>query len=135
MSCLFLHDYHRPLCRDDAAGCPLHTTLHELEYKHPSRETNAEAGADVFEAGEQVVLEEDWDPDYVPSQADIDQYAQLLGMDLVADKELLWIARDGLKAPLPPGWKPCYTPGEPTNMYYFNFNTSTVRSLLVCFVV
>mmetsp|Transcript_1903 Transcript_1903/g.4728 ORF Transcript_1903/g.4728 Transcript_1903/m.4728 type:complete len:164 (+) Transcript_1903:97-588(+) len=31
----------------------------------------------------------------------------------------MWIARDGLKAPLPKHWKPCKTPeGE---IYYFNF--------------
>jgi hypothetical protein len=27
-------------------------------------------------------------------------------MDPVADKALMWIAREGLKAPLPKGWKP-----------------------------
>ena len=42
-------------------------------------------------------------------------------MDLEADKHLFWIAREGLKAPLPSAWKPCKSPeGE---VYYFNFET------------
>lgn len=35
---------------------------------------------------------------------------------------MLWIAKEGLKAPLPEPWKPCRTPkGE---IYYFNFQTN-----------
>lgn len=30
-------------------------------------------------------------------------------MDMETDKELLWIARTGLKVPLPAPWKPCTT--------------------------
>ena len=30
-------------------------------------------------------------------------------MDEDADKHLFWIAREGLKAPLPENWKPCKT--------------------------
>ena len=43
---------------------------------------------------------------YVACVTDIDEYAKLLGMDLVADKEFMWVAREGLKAPLPDSWKP-----------------------------
>ena len=44
----------------------------------------------------------------------------LTWQDLEADKELFWVAREGLKAPLPPDWKPCKSPdGE---IYYFNFS-------------
>jgi hypothetical protein len=40
-------------------------------------------------------------------------------MDPVQDKDLFWIAKEGLKAPLPDPWKPCKTAkGE---IYYFNF--------------
>eukprot|EP00842_Homolaphlyctis_polyrhiza_P000757 jgi/Hompol1/1682/HPOL_004708-RA len=42
-------------------------------------------------------------------------------MDPDKEKELLWIARDSLKAPLPSDWKPCQT--EDGNIYYFNFKT------------
>jgi len=44
----------------------------------------------------------------------------MFAQDLDADKELFWVAREGLKAPLPPDWKPCKSPdGE---IYYFNFS-------------
>ena len=57
---------------------------------------------------------------YEPTEAEIVEYAKMLGMDLEADKELFWVAREGLKAPLPPDWKPCKSPdGE---IYYFNFS-------------
>lgn len=47
--------------------------------------------------------------------------AEFLGMSLAEDPDLLWIAREGLKAPLPKDWKPCQTPeGE---IYYFNFGS------------
>lgn len=59
--------------------------------------------------------------DFEPTQEDIEEYAKWLGMDLAEDRELLWIAIEGLKAPLPQGWKACETAeGE---MYYFNFDT------------
>jgi hypothetical protein len=40
-------------------------------------------------------------------------------MDLVRDRHLFYIAKEGLKAPLPEPWKPCKTPGG--EIYYFNF--------------
>ena len=39
--------------------------------------------------------------------------AQWLGMDIEEDKHLLWIAEEGLKAPLPPSWKPCHSVRAP----------------------
>ena len=70
---------------------------------------------------ESQVLEEEIDEAYEPTQAEITEYANWLGMDLAADQALLWLAREGLKAPLPPDWKPCKSPeGE---IYYFNFTS------------
>ena len=43
-----------------------------------------------------VVLEEEIDPDYVPGEDEVVEYAQWLGMDLEKDKDLYWIAREGL---------------------------------------
>ena len=50
------------------------------------------------------------------------QYANYLGMDVVADSDLLWIAQQALTAELPPGWTEhadpmsgdnyCTTPGS-----------------------
>jgi len=38
---------------------------------------------------------------------EINEYGVFLGMDPIKDKDLLWIAKEGLKAPLPENWKPC----------------------------
>mmetsp|Transcript_4213 Transcript_4213/g.8319 ORF Transcript_4213/g.8319 Transcript_4213/m.8319 type:complete len:105 (-) Transcript_4213:1073-1387(-) len=68
-----------------------------------------------------TVLKENQSKDYEPTEAEIVEYAQWIGMDVQADKDLLWIAREGLKAPLPEGWKPCKT--EEGSIYYFNSST------------
>ncbi|KAJ3091294.1 hypothetical protein HK102_001039 [Quaeritorhiza haematococci] len=68
-----------------------------------------------------VILEEEFDENYEPSQEEILEYAKFLGIDPEKEKDLLWIARDSLKAPLPPNWKPCQT--DDGNIYYFNFVT------------
>lgn len=63
-----------------------------------------------------------YDEHYEPSEEEVLDYAAFLGMtDPGAERELLWIARDSLKAPLPANWKPCQTDGE--EIYYFNFST------------
>ena len=72
--------------------------------------------------GDSIILEVEIDPNYVPSQDEIDEYAKWLGMDLVQDKDLQWIAREGLKAPLPEHWKPCKTT-DTDEIYYFNFSS------------
>ena len=70
---------------------------------------------------ESIVLEEEIDANYEPSEDEILEYAKYLGMDPQADRHLFWVAREGLKAPLPEAWKPCKSPeGE---IYYFNFET------------
>lgn len=43
-----------------------------------------------------MVLEEEIDPDYVPGEEEVVEYAKWLGMDLVKDEDLYWIAREGL---------------------------------------
>ena len=42
-------------------------------------------------------------------------------MDLDAESDLMWIANEGLKAPLPEHWKPCKSPTG--DIYYFNFQS------------
>lgn len=69
-----------------------------------------------------IVLEEEIDPNYVPTEAEVIEYAKWLGMDLDKDQDLFWIAREGLMAPLPPSWKPCKTK-DTDDVYYFNFTT------------
>ncbi|KAJ1463325.1 hypothetical protein M885DRAFT_430258, partial [Pelagophyceae sp. CCMP2097] len=63
---------------------------------------------------------EEIDPNYVPSQEEVMEYAKWLGMDLEKDVDMFWIAREGLKAPLPENWKPCKTT-DTDEIYYFNF--------------
>jgi DNA repair exonuclease SbcCD ATPase subunit len=70
-----------------------------------------------------IVLEEEIDPNYVPSEEDVVEYATWMGMDLDADRDLFWIAREGLMAPLPMNWKPCKSK-ENEDVYYFNFETA-----------
>jgi centrosomal protein CEP164 len=68
-----------------------------------------------------IVLDDNYDPNYEPPQKEIDEYARWLGIDVENEKDLLFIARDGLKAPLPKEWKPCKT--DTGEVYYFNFKT------------
>ena len=70
---------------------------------------------------EQIILEEDIDENYEPTPEEIDEYASWLGMKRPEDEDLLWIACEGLKAPLPEHWKPCKT--QDGDIYYFNFQT------------
>ena len=71
---------------------------------------------------ENIVLEEEMDENYEPSKQELDEYAEWLGMDVNGrDADLMWIAKEGLKAPLPNPWKPCQTgDGE---IFYFNFES------------
>ena len=48
-----------------------------------------------------IILEEEIDPNYVPTENEVLEYATWLGMDLEKDRDLFFIAREGLKAPLP----------------------------------
>ena len=54
--------------------------------------------------------------DYEPSEegicrntkiifTEVVDYAKFLGIDPLTEPQFLWIAREGLKAPLPEGWK------------------------------
>ncbi|KPA75755.1 hypothetical protein ABB37_08291 [Leptomonas pyrrhocoris] len=68
-----------------------------------------------------VVLDVQPDTDYEPSEAEMIEYGKWLGMEMPQDMPLLWIAREGLKAPLPDNWKACKS--EKGELYYFNFKT------------
>lgn len=53
-------------------------------------------------SSDSVVLEEEIDPNYVPGEEEVVEYAKWLGMDLVKDEDLYWIAREGLMVHSPP---------------------------------
>ena len=68
-----------------------------------------------------LILNEEIDDDYEPKEEELIEYANFLGMVLPEDEEFLYIAREGLKAPLPEPWKPCQT--KSGEIYFFNFDT------------
>lgn len=69
----------------------------------------------------QTVLEEDYDENYVPTEEEIREYATVIGIDPDREPDLMYIAREGINAPLPPDWKPCQDTSN--DIYYFNFTT------------
>ncbi|XP_078023425.1 uncharacterized protein cep164 isoform X2 [Epinephelus lanceolatus] len=71
--------------------------------------------------GDQLILEEDYDETYIPSEQEIQEYAREIGIDPDHEPELLWLAREGIVAPLPPEWKPCQD--VTGDIYYFNFSS------------
>ena len=71
-------------------------------------------------AGDQLILEEDYDENYEPTEQEIKEYAtDVLGLSLASDADFIWIARQGIKEPLPPEWKPIQDVSG--DIYYFNF--------------
>ena len=68
-----------------------------------------------------AVVADHVDADYDPTDEEINQYGKFLGINIPGEEDLLWIARHGLKAPLPENWKPVKTVGS--ELYYFNFQT------------
>ncbi|KPP74986.1 centrosomal protein of 164 kDa-like [Scleropages formosus] len=75
----------------------------------------------ALQIGDQLILEEEYDETYIPSEQDIQEYAREIGIDPDREPELLWLAREGIVAPLPPEWKPCQD--VTGDVYYFNFCT------------
>ncbi|XP_019717044.1 centrosomal protein of 164 kDa-like isoform X7 [Hippocampus comes] len=71
--------------------------------------------------GDQLILEEDFDENYIPSDQEIREYAKEIGIDLDNETELMWLAREGIVAPLPPEWKPCQD--VTGDLYYYNFSS------------
>ena len=51
------------------------------------------------------MINESEDGDYMPGETEIHGYATFLGMDPEKDKEFLYIAIEGLKAPVPAPWE------------------------------
>uniref|UniRef100_K1QQ28 Uncharacterized protein n=1 Tax=Magallana gigas TaxID=29159 RepID=K1QQ28_MAGGI len=53
-----------------------------------------------------LVLEEEYDENYQPSEEEVCDYAQIIGIDPKTEPHLIYIAREGICAPLPDHWKP-----------------------------
>ena len=85
-----------------------------------TNESDASDDADPIGSHDQEVLEEAGS-DYEPTYEETVAYARWLGIKPHEDARMMRIAKDGLRAKLPPDWKPCRT-GD-GQVYYFNFTT------------
>ena len=63
----------------------------------------------------------DQDDDRVPTEDEVLEFAEYLGIDLEKEQDLLWIAREDVVAPVPAPWKACTENGD--DVFYFNFET------------
>ncbi|KAL4466955.1 hypothetical protein ABPG74_010552 [Tetrahymena malaccensis] len=79
-----------------------------LEYQAMREYELAQQGIHLVEQG----------PDYEPTDEEILDYAQFLGMNLEEDQEFFEIAREGLIAPLPEGWCFAQVDGEDATYFY-----------------
>ncbi len=75
-------------------------------------------------------MEEELDDNYNPSMDEVEEYARFLGMNVDEDQDFFYIAKEGLKAPLPESWKPCKSPRG--NVYYFNFSSKQLQKEHPC---
>ena len=78
-------------------------------------------GSEKSRPSERGVTVLDQDDERVPSEEEILEYAEYLGIDVEKEKDLLWIAREGVVAPVPGPWKACTENGD--DVFYFNFET------------
>ena len=85
-----------------------------------TNESDASDDADPNGSHNQEVLEEAGS-DYESTYEETVAYARWLGIKPHEDARMMRIAKDGLRAKLPPDWKPCRT-GD-GQVYYFNFTT------------
>mmetsp|Transcript_95079 Transcript_95079/g.247647 ORF Transcript_95079/g.247647 Transcript_95079/m.247647 type:complete len:143 (-) Transcript_95079:270-698(-) len=68
-----------------------------------------------------IFLEEKPSDEFNPTEEEVRNYAEWLGIDPEADEDLMYLAVEGLKAPLTDDWKACQNAeGE---IFYFNFRT------------
>jgi hypothetical protein len=65
----------------------------------------------------------DQNDNYEPSEQEIIEYIEWLGGNPTSDRDLFWIARDALKAPIPPGWKLYQRRDGSGEPFYFNEKT------------
>jgi centrosomal protein CEP164 len=70
-------------------------------------------------------LDEEGD-EYEPTQDEIIEYAKFLGIDINTDQDLLWIAVEGLKAPVPEPWRAIQYPSASDVLYFMNMQTGLI---------
>ncbi|XP_062407893.1 centrosomal protein of 164 kDa-like isoform X4 [Sardina pilchardus] len=100
---------------------PCKITSQAFVLDHPLFHSKSTMTAAALKIGDQLILEEEYDENYIPSEQEIHEYAREIGIDPVKETELLWLAREGIVAPLPAEWKPCQD--VTGDVYYFNFSS------------
>lgn len=73
------------------------------------------------------ILDEELDGDYNPSDEEILAYAEYLGFDLERDQELLVVAYQALKTPLPENWKRAVLKNS-QEVLYINLEDQTLHT-------
>ena len=73
------------------------------------------------------ILDEELDEDYNPSDEEILAYAEYLGFELENDQELLIIAYQALKTPLPDNWKRAIIKNS-QEVLYINLEDQTLHT-------
>jgi len=68
-----------------------------------------------------VIVLESSDDERVPTEEEVNEYAEFLGLDPATEPHLLWIAKEGVVAQVPAPWKACTENGD--DVFYFNFET------------
>jgi len=79
----------------------------EVQFDEPLLRVHSMTTSSASKPGNIHILEEQVDEAYEPTDEELKEYAEWLGMDPARDLDFLWIARKGLKTPLPPPWQPC----------------------------
>ncbi|KAG5508247.1 hypothetical protein JKF63_05503 [Porcisia hertigi] len=86
--------------------------------------TDIPSAGEVFRSDDgtvSTILPTNYGEDYEPSEEELKEYAEYIGIDPAKEPALMWIAKDGLRAALPDGWRACQT--DDNEVYYFNFQT------------
>jgi len=69
-----------------------------------------------------VIVLEDTDEERDATLEEVREYAEFLGIDSEKETHLMWIAKEGVVAKVPPPWKACIENGG-DDVFYFNFET------------
>ncbi|KAK7196215.1 WW domain containing protein [Novymonas esmeraldas] len=68
-----------------------------------------------------TILPTNYGQDYEASDGELEEYAEYIGINPASEPALMWIAKEGLRAALPDGWRACQT--DDNEVYYFNFQS------------
>jgi hypothetical protein len=89
--------------------------------RNSSREVDEGGGGDSGNIGNGDEYRDYTDDDARPSDLEVSEYAEYLGLVPGVDGELLWVAEQALLAPVPEGWR--ITEDHLRRAFYINANT------------